>query len=192
MNKRAQAMVFDALIFLSICGAAAAVMLWSGSVYGNKAIEVYQLTYINEFEYNTLEALSEFSYYDGSKGGAMRYFMDDVGDYMVENGMPGGLPEGVVAESEVDKHLDGLAKERIWNKWRNDICPKAPAPMELRIHAARWYGNVNVINEDIVLWCEGVPEETNDEARRYYYGTREIVKACGPDIICTMKITVYY
>ncbi len=79
MNRKAQAMIVDALFFLMLCGMSAAVLAWASSVYGNQALDAYKYLYLIDLETSTLQTVTESSYtYQNNE----MYWIDQLGRYI--------------------------------------------------------------------------------------------------------------
>ncbi len=79
MNRKAQAMIIDALFFLMLCGMSAAILAWASSVYGNQALEAYRYLYMIDIESSTVQVLGEISYdYQGNE----LFWLDQFGRYL--------------------------------------------------------------------------------------------------------------
>jgi hypothetical protein len=217
LNQKAQAVVLDALFFLTICGIASASLLWASSVYGNNSFDAYTFMYISDYEASLLNTMSENSY---SVGASKRYWLDEMGYYMA---------------GEFDRTHPRY--EELMKQWHL-MCLHSPHPLEATFFVESM--SKPILHRKVVLSCPlnitdvggynvsgwvvdylkglcppdpvtGKPTECNPGNTVYknytcpeggtdvilcespppYYSSGEQRKLCGP-YVCLMEAKLYY
>ncbi len=145
--RRGQAVIIDALFFMLICGAAAGILFWASSAYGEKSYNAYRYMYINDYETSCLSALSKISY--DLAPGVRAYWLDELGRYIAGNEF-----------DETHERYGFLVDE--WTKF----CAQAPIPISLDVYSEEQTPRGNM-SAHLFFACPLDPEGTNPKV---YWG----------------------
>ncbi|MFC2174408.1 hypothetical protein ACFLQ2_00875 [archaeon] len=178
--KRGQAMVFDAIFFLMICGLAAAVLLWAGSVYGNKSFEAYRYIYFSDYVGSSVVALSNLEYeYDIGGGAVLKPWLNEMGSYM-----------------RGDFNSTSGRYALLNSQWE-ELCEQSPTPLLLTLYSESDGVRVGDTENPIYLDCGNLlsrlrnPDGTINFYKFSYYSSPIEHKTCGT-FRCVMDIKIYY